>query len=261
MKKKLLVLAAVLLVVGVAVLVLTWANLGRIVKFGVEKGGTLVLGVPVRLQEATVSVSEGTVGLSGLTIGSPEGFSEPNMFELGHASATVDIGSLRSDEIVVKDVTVDGPRLMLEFSGGSTNWGTLMARLKKPPTPEEQAKQSKKKMRIAHLQLSNGEIGIAGIPVAGKAMVPLPGVEMNDVGGGPGESASVRTVITDVMSKLYLAVLEAAKTVLPTEQLQKLGTGALSQVGKVGTEATGTAGQATQMLKGLLGGDEKKEDD
>jgi len=236
MRRKLLLLVAVLLAAGVVVLVLTWANLDRIVKFGVEKGGSLVLGVPVRLKDATVSVKEGTVGLDGLTIGSPEGFSAPNMFELDHATATVEIGSLRSDVIVVKDVKVDGPRVTLEFSGGATNWGTVMAHLKKP-------QPSKKKMRIGHLQITNGEVGIAGIPATGAAMVPLPGVEMNDIGGGPGGAASVRTVISDVVSNLYKAIIGAAGKVVPTEQLEKLGTG-----------AGGAAGKATEVLKGLLGG-------
>jgi hypothetical protein len=259
MKRKLLVVLAVLVAAGVVALILTWANLGKIVKFGVEEGGSLVLGVPVTLKKATVSVSTGTVGLDGLTIGSPKGFSAPNMFELDHASATVDIGSLRSNQIVVKDVTVDRPRITLEFGGGTTNWSTLMARLQKPPSPEEQAKQSKKQMRIAHLSLSNGKVSIAGIPVAGQASVPLPGITMNDIGGSAGSGgSSIRTVIADVFTKLYTGILDAAKSVVPTEQLQKLGTEALSTLGQTGSEAKGAAGEAVGAVKGLFGGGQEK---
>ncbi len=240
MKRKLLLIVAVVIVVGVAVAALAWANLDRIVKLGIEKGGSLALGVPVRLKGATVSVRDGTVGLDGLTIGSPEGFSAPDMFSLDHASATVEIGSLRSDVIVVKDVTLDGPRVTLEFSGVSTNWGKLMTNLKtlKP-------KESKKKMRIGHLTVTNGEVGLAGTPLAGGAALPLPPVDLHDIGGSSeGSGASVRTVLTDVVAGLYAAIVDAAGKAGPSERLQKLGA------------AADAAGKATEMLKGLI---EKKD--
>ncbi len=259
MKRKLLLVAAALVVVGVALVALTWANLGRIVKFGIEEGGSLVLGVPVRLKDATVSVKTGTVSLDGLTIGNPKGFSAPDMFSLDHASATVEIGSLRSDVIVVKDVTIDGPRITLEFSGATTNWGTVMAKLRRPPTPEEQAKTGKKKMRIGHLQITGATVAIGGIPLASEAALPLPPVDMQDVGGSSaGSGESVRTVIIDVIAALYTAITDAAGGVVPEQQFQKLGAEALSQVGKEGGKAEGAAGKATELLKGLI---EKKSKD
>jgi hypothetical protein len=271
MKRKILIVVGVLVVVGLILAVVTFSNLGKIIKVGVEKGGTVVLGVPVTLKDATVSVKEGSVGMDGLAIGSPAGFTAPDMFSLGHASATVDIGSLRGDEIVVKEVVVDGPRITLEFAGGTTNWGTLMARLQKEPSPEEKAKESKKKMRIDRIAVSNGKITIAGIPLAGSATVPLPSLELKDVGsgggGGGGGGSSVRTVIADVVSKLYAGIIDAAGSVVPTEQLQKLGAGALSAAGQAGGAAAGAAkgaagaaaGAAKGALKGILGGGDNKD--
>jgi hypothetical protein len=253
MRRKILIVVVVVLMVAVIGSFLVLGNLGRIVKFGVEQGGSLALGVPVRLEDAKVSVSAATLTLDGLTVGSPEGFGAPYMFELAHASATVDVGSLRSDLIVIKDVTVDAPRVTLEFSGGSTNWGVLLAHLKKPA-----AQPSKKKMQIGHLVITNGKLAIAGVPVAGTAAVPLPPVDVHDVGGGASGGASVQTVLTDVVSSLYLAIGEAAKQVVPAQQLEALGGEARSQLGNAGSAAQGAAGKATQALKGLLGGSEKK---
>jgi len=145
MKRKIVIAVVVVAVVVVVGLVLVAANLDKIIKIGVEKGGTLVLGVPTTLDRAIVSVREGTVGLEGLVLGSPEGFAEPSMFELAHAHTTVDIGSVRKDELVVHEVVIDGPKITLEFAGGTTNWGTVLAALESPPKDEEAKQKSQKK--------------------------------------------------------------------------------------------------------------------
>ena len=67
-------MAALLVVLLVVALVFIAHNMGRIVKVGVERGGSLVLGVSTSLDSASVSLLGGTAGLDGLTLGSPEGF-------------------------------------------------------------------------------------------------------------------------------------------------------------------------------------------
>jgi len=261
MRKKILIAVVGIVVLVVLGLVLFVTNLGKIVKVGVEKGGTLILGVPTTLERATVSVREGTVGFDGLMIGSPDGFQQPSMFELDHAHATVDIGSLRSDEIVVHEVVIDGPEVTLEFGNGTTNWGTVMSRLEREPAPEEKAKESRKKIRIDRIVFSNGKVRIAGIPLVSSAAVPLPNLELTDIGtGGGGGSGSVRETIAEVVGKLYKAILAAAGDVVPTEQLQKLGQDLTGMVGETGTRVgeaadeavTGTAKEAAQKATGAL---------
>ena len=86
--KKLIGIAVVLLVLVVIAVILLVLNLGKVVKIGVEKGGSLVLDVPVTLDDASVSILKGSAGLDGLKLGSPEGFKAPEMFALGHARLT-----------------------------------------------------------------------------------------------------------------------------------------------------------------------------
>jgi mRNA-degrading endonuclease toxin of MazEF toxin-antitoxin module len=232
----------------------------------------MILGVPTSLDKATVSVREGTLGLDGLTLGSPEGFTEPSMFELTHAHVTMDIGSVRSDEILVHEVVIDGPQITLEFAGGKTNWGTLLARLETPPT-EEQAK-SEKKVRIDRIVISNAKVRLAGIPLAGSATVPLPTLEITDLAQADGTGQTVGNVLGDVIRSLYTSILSAAKGVLPTEQVEKLAKEAGAVLGDardavkdagstVQDAATGAAKgvseKATGVFKGIMGGKEEEE--
>ena len=160
------------------------------------------------------------MGFDGLMIGSPEGFEQPSMFKLAHAHATVDISSLRGDEIVVHEVVIDGPEITLEIGNGTTNWGTVMSRLEREPDPEEKAKESEKRIRIDRIVFSNGKIRIAGIPLVGSVAVPLPSLELTDIGGGGAEGAgSVRETIAEVVGKLYKAILAAAGSAAGSDSL------------------------------------------
>jgi len=263
MKRKILIAAAGVVVVVVIVLIVVASNFGKIVKIGVEKGGTLVLGVPTTLNKATVSVWRGTAGVDGLTLGSPEGFAEPSMFELDHAHATVDIWSLRKDELIVKEVVIDGPRITLEFAGTKTNWGTVMERLQKEPAQEEAKQKSQRKVRVGRIVLSNAKVRIAGIPVAGSATVPLPRLEITDLAPADGTPSTIGNVLAQAVHSLYGAILAAAKDVLPAEQIKKLGADAWSAAGEagatvketgaaVGEAAAGAAKDAAEKAKGMF---------
>ncbi len=265
MKRKLLIAGGVVVVLLVVGVIMVASNLDKIIKLGVEKGGTLILGVPTQLDGVTVAVRKGTVGLDELVLGSPEGFSEPSMFELAHAHTTVDIGSLRGDEIVVHEVVIDGPKITLEFAGGTTNWGTVLNRLEGEPKEEEAKQKSQKKIRVERILFSNGKIRIAGIPLAGSATVPLPTLEITDLAPADGTPQTVGNVLADVIRSLYKAILTAAKDVVPTEQIEKLGKEVWSAAGDagaaakeagaaVGEAASGAAKGAAEEAKGLLRG-------
>jgi len=254
MKRKIIIGVVVVAVVVVVGLVLVASNLDKIIKIGVEKGGTLVLGVPTTLEKATVSVREGTIGLDGLVLGSPEGFSEPSMFELGHAHATVDIGSLRKDELVVHEVVIDGPKITLEFAGGTTNWGTVLKGLESAPQDEEAKQKSQKKLRVDRIVFSNGKIRLVGGLLAAPVTVPLPTLEITDLAPADGTAQTVGGVLADVIRSLYKSILGAAKDVLPLEQIEKLGEEAFAAAGEAAAAAKDAAGSAASAAKETVGG-------
>jgi len=276
MKKKILIVVGTVLVLLVGVVILVATNLDKIVKMGVEEGGTLVLGVPTQLEGATVTVRDGTVGLDGLVIGNPEGFKEPSMFELGHAHTSVDIGSLRSAEIVVREVVIDGAEITLEFGEGTTNWAVLLKRLESEPKDEEVKRKSQKQLRVDRILFTNGKIRIAGIPVAGSATIPLPTLEITDLAPADGTPSTVGNVLADVIRSLYASILTAATDVLPVEQIEKLAeeagavlsdaAGAVKDAGSAIEDAAGDAAKdigdkAGGILDGVFGDKKEKEDE
>ena len=271
MKRKIVLAMLGLVVLMFIVGLLVMLNLGNLVEKAVETGGSIVLGVPTELDNASVSLLGGTVGLDGLSLGSPEGFEAPEMFKLGHAHTTADVWSLTSGEIVVREVVIDGPEITLEFAGGKTNWGTLLARLKSAPTGEEEKEKSEKTIRVDRIVFSNGKIRVAGVPMVGSATVPLPDVEVTDLRSADGTGTTVRNVLADVISSLYKGMLGAVKGVVPVEELERLGKELQEALGEPGVilEKTGAAvdeaakeaaEKAKDVLRGVLGGDAESDE-
>jgi len=246
----------ILLVVIVLVLVVT--NLGTVVKTGVETGGPLILGVPTKLDDASISILGGSAELDGLTLGNPEGFQE-DMFKLTEARVKLDTFSVLRDEIVIEDVLIDGPHITLEFGkGGATNWQTVLARLEGEPKEEE---KGGKKIRIDHLVISNAKISLAGLPLGIPVNIPLPTLELSDIKSADGGGVTARKALTQIVGKLWGSIAAAIG-----EQRDKLGD-ALKGIDLrgLGTDAKdiigGGAEEAKDLLKGLLGGEKEEKDE
>jgi len=237
----------VILLLAIAAVIVILLNLNRLVKAGVEKGGSAVLGVPVSLERASVSLLKQSIDLRGLNIGSPEGFSAPQMFQLSRLHASAELSSLRSKEIVIREVVLEGVEVTLERAKGKTNWGVLQERLKKQPAPEQEKEQ--KRIRIDRIVFTNGRIKVVGIPLVGKTSIPLPGLEIKDLRSAEGKGAMAQQVLAAVVESLYKAVLSAVENVIPTEQIGKTSQEALS----AGQEAvSGAAGAVKDSVKGGL---------
>jgi hypothetical protein len=219
MIRKLIRVIAVLVVVVIVLLVVIALNVDRLLKAGVEKGGTAVLGVLTDVERASVSIPKGTVQLDQLVLGSPEGFDAPEMFRLGHMDVTLDLLSLRRDEIVVKEVLIDGPEVTLEFAGGRTNWGVLLERLRDEPSEEE---EEMKNIGIDRVVVRNGKIKLKGVPIAETHGIPLPNIELTDLRSPEGDGLKARDALARVVVSLREKMAGALEDRIPEEQMASL---------------------------------------
>ncbi len=239
-----------LVAVAVVVLVILVMNLSKVVRVGVERGGTMVLGVPTQLESADVSLLGGSLGLDGLSLGSPEGFKADEMFRLGHMHVKVKIMSVMSEEIVIEEIVVDGAQVTLEFADGKTNWGVLMEALEREPDEEE---KEMKNVRIGRVSFTNGEIKIVGIPLIGTATAPLPSVNIEDIRTADGAGVTVRKALVAVIASLSEKITSAVKDVIPSEKVGEM----TEELGSIKEAAGGLldkVGKPEDFIGGILGG-------
>ncbi len=259
----------VLLIIAAVVVVL---SLDGIVKKGINTVGPKVVKVPLSVEKVHISLLGGSFVLEGLKMGNPPGYDSPCSFTAGKIRVDANLKSLLSNEMIIPLVEVDRPAVTLEFKGMTTNMNEIMNGLGKSvsqPQPQPE-KKSEKKMRIGLIRITGTTVSVAGLPAVGSVGVPVPTIQVSDLGGSGGQGATPEEVAARTFAAIYEGVAGAVGSVLPTEQLNtlrgglsdalKLGQGVLDGGTKAaGQAATQAAGQLQKGIGSIFGGGEKKE--
>ncbi|MFA6030265.1 MAG: hypothetical protein WC969_10460 [Elusimicrobiota bacterium] len=242
--KKLLLLVLVALIVAAGVVYL---RLGAVVKAAVEAAGPRVAGVEVRLASVSISPFSGRGSLRGLFVGNPQGYKTEAAVKVGAVRVAVDLRSLLSDTLVVREVVVEAPEITYEMGPGGSNIARIQKNVEafSPAAPKEsrQAKRSEKKVIVDLFAVREGKVNLSAALLGGKELsIPLPAIELRDI-GRKSNGASAKDVFSQVVGEVGRGV---GKAVAGGGDLLKGGAKALEGV-------AGDAGkQAGKLLKGLF---------
>ena len=262
MKKVLIGIGVTLLVLIVIAFIAATFFAGSIIKSSVETIAPGLLGVPVTVEDVDVRIFSGKVNIQGLIIGNPEKFKSDYLFSLGELSIKIDMKSLSTDTIIVNEIIITAPKVSYELALGSSNIGTLLDTLAKEETEEKEEKKKDtakptdpdakpaKKVIIEKILLTDGRVSINIAALGGKGLtLPLPKVEMTDVGKEEEDGATLLDVISEVIGAVAKAVVAVA-----SGSIDLLGDGAkaaldltaksVSAVGDAAGATIGVAGDA-----------------
>jgi len=175
-------LVIIVLVIVVVALVHLFGN--QAVKAGIETAATKTLNVAVEVGDVDMSIMGGKLGLQNLVIDNPPGYQHEKLLELKSAKIEVDVWSLLSDTVKIKEIKLDGANVVLEQKGFSNNINDV---IKAIPTKEEQPSEpSGKKLHIDNLEITNTTVNVKLLPIPGKAdtlTLKLAPIKMIDLGG------------------------------------------------------------------------------
>ena len=257
MKRWLKILIGIVIVLAVLVGA-SHLYLGHAVKAAVNRFGPGLLGVPVELDHAAISLLQGKVNLAGLRIGNPDGFDTPNLMEMSDLSVQLDPASIFSDTITIRHIHIDAPVITYEQNLTGNNLGALQDNLAKggepqaetPETPKAaepapRADAPGKKVVIEDFQLRGAKVNVSLPGMRDKAIpLPLPPIVMTDIGKGSGGAS-----LPQVISRTFKAVLESVmKAVASSADL--LGDGA-KLLGKGAQKGAAAAGEAAAAAGGV----------
>ncbi len=255
--KKVLIAVAAVLVVLIVVVVLF---LGQVVKSAVETVGPQVAGVEISLESARVYLLLGDVKLKGLVIGNPEGFKTPSAIELAQFVIDLDMGSLFTDTIVIKQIHIDGPQITYERGLKTSNLAQIQKNLapdeekpekEKSDEPKEKSDKPAKKVVIDDFLFENGKVNISIALAGGKKLtIPLAPIHLEDI-GKDSEGASITDIINEVFGAIMKSVGDAiaASGDLAGDALK----GATGMATDAAKGATGMAGDAAKGATDMAG--------
>lgn len=261
---KKLALAFAIVVVAIAGAAYYFAsNLDSLVKAVVERYGSEATQARVSLKAVELSPTSGAGRLQGLTVGNPKGFATSEAMTLGDIRVSLDISTLQSNPVVIKEVLIAQPAITYEYAAGGSNLETIQKNVQAyaarfgsgqpaaggsqgsgAPTAGKSDAAAERKVIIERLVVSDGKIGISHAALQGRSLSSsLPTIELKDIGKDKGGATPA-----EVAEKVIGTISAQASRVASADLQKQLGAVLKEQAGKIG----GTEG-ATEKLKGLLG--------
>ena len=240
--KKILIGIAGLAVVAAIALYLLVGNLDKILKGAIEGVGTELLGVPVTVTSVNLDLKSGMGQISGISIANPPGYQAVNAFKLDNIRLGLDLSSLRSQPIVIRELNIQSPVVDLEVNEqGNSNMQTLLDNIKQnsAKTDEKAAEEQPSQEETGTtepVKLSFTKLAITGVTVNGvvpgqePTQVVLPDIVRENVGGTEGLTpAQVGGVlIGDIAAQSLQAVVEKKLS----EKMEEAAQGLLNDLKK-----------------------------
>jgi len=226
--KKILIFAGIVVVVIVAAAVLMVGNINTIIKKGVEKGGPVLLKAPVSLSKVDIDLKSGAGLFKGLTIGNPAGYNTAYAFRLRNLKIDLDVKSVTSDKIHIREIIIDGPQITYEQKGaGTSNLAQLQENIKSFSSPKGKDEKSGagaqgKKMQIDYVKVDNANISVSMDVLQGEKMtVPIKPFEIRNIGKNRDRTIAdaLGIILTELNRAVTPSVTQAASVY--TKKLEK----------------------------------------
>lgn len=204
-----------LLVVVAIALFFLYSSLDGIITAAVEKFGSEITQTNVTLTETKISATDGKGALRGFRMTNPSGFKTESSVEFDEISMALDIKTITEDTIVIKDITISGPRITYEHSSGGSNIDAIKKNVDSYLGAGSSKKKSDeaggKKLIIEKLSILNGKANVSAAILQGKTMsVDLPDIVLKDIGKSKG-GATPGEVASKVMDSLQKNINGAVK--------------------------------------------------
>ena len=214
---RVVLVVVVVLIVASAVLIHFFAD--RAVKIAIEAGGTKALNVGVKVDDVDLSILGGKIAFKNLLIDNPPGYENERFLALKDAQIEVDLASLMSDVVNIKNIKMDGVDLTLEQKGITSN--NLKDIIKSIPSSDKQPSEpSGKKLHIDNLELTNVTANVKLLPVPGKpgtVTVKLSPIRMTDL--GTDNKLDIATLSGKILLAIAGGIAQQGADLLPVEML------------------------------------------
>lgn len=190
-------------------------TIDSIVKSNIESIGTEMTGTPVTVDGVSISPFSGRGTITGFRVANPDGYSREHALTVDDFFIELDIFSLWSDEIIVREIQITNAALYVEQKLPENNLRTIMNYMNEVIESDPGSYES---MVIDHFLMQDGTADLY-TEVGGErsARVEMSTIEIHDLGRGGKQYAD--EVIREIAGRIAEQALQAA-TRSGTEQLK-----------------------------------------
>ena len=240
---------------------------GHLLKAGIETAGTKALGVVVDVGDVQLSIRKGMIELRDLVVKNPPGYAHKELLVLGQGTIIVDVKSLLSDVVRIRELKLENMNLTIEQKVLSNNLHDVIGSLK---AKKGKAKEpSGKKLQIETLEINNIKVKVKLLPVPGRAdtiTIDLAPIRMKNLGSDnkldTGRLASkIMLAVAEGLAVQGVGVLpeKMVKTMISTlDKTLDVGKAAAEESKKILDTGGNLGTEVIEGFKGLLKPKEKK---
>jgi uncharacterized protein involved in outer membrane biogenesis len=249
-----IVIVLVLIIGGGLIL---YFSLNRIIRTTVQAQTQKQLDVKTELSAAHLSLLGGSLSLTDFTLGSPKGFSAPQMFSMNKASVDVKYSELNDNPVRIRDITIQSPTLTIEQNNGKLNFKALMDQ--RPETKPADPNQKPMQLIIDKLTIANPVVVLRpGVPgLASEMTLPLQSITMQNIGNAEGNQngAAVQDVVMRVVNSMAAEAAHSDKIPKELQALLSLNVDQITaQLGQQVNEQVGKlTGELNQQINKTIG--------
>ncbi len=188
--------------------------LGRLVKLAIENFGPEMTQAEVSVKSVDIATADGQGTLRGLHLGNPRGFATDHALNADTIQIAIEPASITKDVIVLHKVLINSPHIIYEKGANGSNFDAIEHNVEtyigtdagKGRTQKDGS--GNKRMIIDSFIIRNAKINYSG-----KVELPLPDIELHNVGrssGGATPGQVARAIIDELNDKLVRALAKAA---------------------------------------------------
>jgi len=185
MKKASIVLVVFLLILA-SVLFWLHNNMDGLVKSAIEKYGSQMTGVRVRVASVEIRAAQGTGIVRGLVVGNPAGFKAPYALKVGKIEMGMDISTIAKPVVLIRKIDVDSPEVIYERDNGTTNFDVIEKHIAKHSGlsgGNAGGEKNGKKLIVGKLSIRAAKVQATAPFMSGRTvLVNLPDITLHAIG-------------------------------------------------------------------------------
>jgi hypothetical protein len=217
MKKNLVALLSGIFLVLVATGIFMFMQMDNMAKRTLEKYASAITGTPVSVAKITISPSTGEGSVTYLTIRNPAGFGTDYALKMNSTHVAVDVKSLPTDVVIIKEVVMDAPEIIYEVNEHGNNFAVLRTNVNEYLAHDETASEEKivasKQVIIKDFYLRNGKVKVIAPSLQNQSFeVSIPTIHLSNVGEGQGKGNLPR-VMQQIMNVVTNTIVSSVGNV------------------------------------------------
>jgi uncharacterized protein involved in outer membrane biogenesis len=251
MKKLLIRLAIAFVILVILGIIAVGLFLDAGVKRGIETVGPMLTKGEVKLDSVSLSILSGAGKIKGLLVGNPSGFKSSAAIQVGTLSLAIQPGSVFSDKVIVKSISLDSPEITFETDLKGNNLSKILSNLQAATgggdASAKTGGKSERKLQVDDFLISGAKLNVSVTALGGKsATVPLPEIHLTGLGQGP-DGITAAELAKEVFQEIEKQAVKASTTVVAN-----LGADAAGLTKGLGPSATGAVDKVTKGIGGLF---------